>query len=165
MGNFGHVWENGKMRWFGGGLVLALTLAGPLFTDAKANEAPKPEQGHEAAKPEKGGEPAKGAQPVSLGMYYDLPDLTVNLISTGRPIFLKISLSLQMGKEGDRAALDAHLPLLIDAFQAYLRELHVEDLRGSLGMYRLRGELLLRAAAVSSPIEINDVMFKEILVR
>jgi flagellar FliL protein len=167
------------------GMALALAVIGPCLTgpstgtaaepEKKDGEPAKPEKAAEPAKPEKkGGDAAKpdagpemkNGQPVSIGMYYDLPVLLINLKTTNKqPIFLKISLSLQMGKEENRATLDARLPLLIDAFQAFLRELHVEDLRGSMGMYRLREELLLRAAAAASPVEIDDVMFKEIIVK
>ncbi len=166
----------GWMRWTGClVLMLTLTLIGPGFmgvaygeeaAPAKAAEPPKKEEKKgEAAKPDAPA-PTPNGLPVSIGMYYDLPVLLINLkTTTKQPIFLKISLTLQMAKEDDRATLDARLPLLIDAFQAYLRELHVEDLRGSMGMYRLRDELLLRAAAAASPADINDVMFKEIIVK
>jgi flagellar protein FliL len=57
------------------------------------------------------------------------------------------------------------LPRIIDNFQVYLRELRVEDLKGSGGMYRLREELLLRVNAAVAPAKINDVLFKEMLVQ
>ena len=38
--------------------------------------------------------------------------------------------------------IEAVMPRIVDNFQIYLRELRLEDLRGSAGIYRLREELL-----------------------
>ncbi len=149
-------------------LMAVLALAGAWSPGAAANEPAKPEKGAEPAKPEKGGEAPKVGQPVSIGMYYDMPDLMANLTTSAnarKPVFLKLTLSLQMEHETDRAKLDVIAPLLIDGLQNFLRELRVEDLGGSVGMYRLREELLLRAATIALPVQIKDVLFKEMLVR
>ena len=57
------------------------------------------------------------------------------------------------------------MPRIMDNFQVYLRELRIEDLKGSAGMYRLREELLTRVNAAAAPAKIQDVLFKEILVQ
>jgi flagellar protein FliL len=57
------------------------------------------------------------------------------------------------------------LPRLIDSFQVYLRELRLEDLRGSAGIYRLREDLLARVNEAAKPVKIKDVLFKEMLVQ
>ena len=59
----------------------------------------------------------------------------------------------------------AMMPRIIDNFQIYLRELRVEDLRGSDGIYRLREELLARVNAAVAPVKVTDVLFKEMLVQ
>ena len=46
-----------------------------------------------------------------------------------------------------------------------IRELRVEDLRGSAGLYRLREELLARVNNAAQPAKVNDVLFKEMLVQ
>src|SRR4029077_17291834 len=95
-----------------------------------------------------------------------LPDLLVNLNSTGRKTsFLKISISLDLEEQADTARIQAVMPRIIDNFQVYLRELRVEDLRGSGGIYRLREELLARVNAAASPAKVADVLFKEMLVQ
>jgi flagellar FliL protein len=99
-------------------------------------------------------------------VFFDLPDLLVNLNGAGRKAsFLKLSVSLELDKQDDVARLQAVLPRIIDNFQVYLRELRVEDLRGSGGIYRLREELLTRVNAAASPIKVTDVLFKEMLVQ
>jgi len=108
----------------------------------------------------------KDLPPAPTGIYFDMPEMVINLKSNGRqPTYLKITLSLQMAKEEDRQSLEHIMPLLIDGLQNYLRELMVDDMRGSIGMYRLRNELLLRAAAIAQPVKIDDVLFRELLIR
>jgi flagellar protein FliL len=63
------------------------------------------------------------------------------------------------------ARLQAVMPRVIDNFQVYLRELRVEDLRGSAGVYRLREELLVRVNSAAAPVKVRDVLFKEMLVQ
>jgi flagellar FliL protein len=41
----------------------------------------------------------------------------------------------------------------------------VEDLRGSAGMIRLKEELLRRVNISVQPIEVQDILFKEMLVQ
>jgi flagellar protein FliL len=99
-------------------------------------------------------------------VFYDLPELLVNLNGAGRKAsFLKMSISLELESQVDVARLQSVMPRIIDNFQVYLRELRIEDLRGSGGMYRLREELLLRVAAAAAPAKIVDVLFKEMLVQ
>jgi flagellar FliL protein len=57
------------------------------------------------------------------------------------------------------------MPRIMDNFQVYLRELRIEDLKGSAGMYRLREELLVRVNAAAAPAKVRDVLFKEMLVQ
>ncbi len=99
-------------------------------------------------------------------IFYDLPELLVNLSTTGRKsTFLKIRISLELDSPEDVAKIESVMPRIIDNFQVYLRELRVEDLKGSAGMYRLREELLKRVGGAVAPSKINDVLFKEMLVQ
>jgi flagellar protein FliL len=98
-------------------------------------------------------------------VFYDLPDFLVNLNSGGRKSnFLKLSVSLQLENPEDQMKLQAVLPRIIDNCQIFLRELRIEDLSGSSGIYRLREEMLKRVNAVS-PVKVDDVLFKEMLVQ
>ena len=98
--------------------------------------------------------------------FYDLPELLVNLSTTGRnSTFLKIRISLELVRPEDVQKIESVMPRIIDNFQVYLRELRVEDLKGSAGMYRLREELLKRVAVAMAPAKINDVLFKEMIIQ
>jgi flagellar FliL protein len=99
-------------------------------------------------------------------VYYELPEMLVNLNSTGKKAnFLKILVSLELENEEAVKSVEAVLPRVIDSFQVYLRELRIDDLRGSAGLYRLREELLLRVNAAVAPVKVKDVLFKEMLVQ
>ena len=90
----------------------------------------------------------------------------MNLDNTGKQAhFLKLKVSLELGSKADEQAIDKAMPRVIDQFQTYLRELRTDDLKGSAGVYRLRQELLTRVAAASQPIDVRDVLFREILIQ
>lgn len=99
-------------------------------------------------------------------VFYDLPELLVNLNSNSRrPSFLKIKVSLELDNPSHISRIESLKPRIIDNFQVYLRELRIEDLRGSAGIYRLREELLARVKASVHPADVKNVLFKEVLVQ
>ena len=100
--------------------------------------------------------PAEAPPPKPL-VFFDLPDFLVNLNSGGakKASFLKLSVSLELEKQEDTARLQAVMPRIVDNFQIYLRELRIEDLRGSGGIYRLREELLARVNAAVAPVKVE----------
>ncbi len=110
----------------------------------------------------------KEAKPKVNGdaVFYDLPEMLVNINTGGRKaVYLKIRVSLELASEKDTARVEVMKPRIIDYFQVYLRELRIEDLKGSAGMYRLREELLKRVNVAVAPAKVNDVLFKEMLVQ
>ena len=99
-------------------------------------------------------------------VFFPLEELIVNLNAGGRKsTFLKIRISLELADGEDISRIESVMPRIMDNFQVYLRELRIEDLKGSAGMYRLREELLTRVNAAAAPAKIQDVLFKEILVQ
>ena len=112
-----------------------------------------------------GGEEAEVApEAPKVTVFYDLPDILVNLNSTGRQAsYLKLKIALEHNDPLAVPKLNELLPRVIDNFQIYLRELRPDDLVGSAGLYRLKEELLIRVNQAVAPIKINDVLFKEML--
>jgi flagellar FliL protein len=101
-----------------------------------------------------------------LAFFHDLPDITVNLNSKGRKrSVMKLKISLEVASPDEIPKLQALMPRVIDNFQVYLRELRLDDLKGSAGMYRLREELLMRVNAAITPAKVKAVLFKEMLVQ
>lgn len=98
--------------------------------------------------------------------FFELPEMLVNLNTGGnKTTFLKVKVSLEI--EGAEAVpvLENLLPRVIDNFQVYLRELRIEDLNGSAGLFRLKQELLMRINRAVAPIRVTDVLFREMLVQ
>jgi flagellar FliL protein len=104
--------------------------------------------------------------PVAQVVFYDLPEMLVNLNAGGkRANYLKIKVALELEKPEDVEPLKAILPRVVDNFQVYLREMRLEDLNGSAGLMRLKEELLMRTNVAAGSIPIRDVLFKEMLVQ
>jgi len=99
-------------------------------------------------------------------VFFDLDEMLVNINTSGRKaVYLKIRVSLELENGNDIARIEEMMPRIVDNFQIYLRELRIEDLKGSAGMYRLREELLKRVSVAVAPVRVNDVLFKEMLVQ
>ncbi len=108
---------------------------------------------------------ATAPDPASI-VFYDMPDLLVNLNGSGKRVsFLKMRVSLELADAKDQAAIQKLAPRVIDSFQVYLRELRADDLRGSAGITRLKEELLRRVNAAVEPAKVRDVLFREMLVQ
>ncbi len=107
------------------------------------------------------------AGPEGPSVFYELPALTVNLNSGAarKARFIKIQVSLELEKETDKPIVEAVIARVMDNFNVYLRELRVEDLSGSAGMYRLREELLARIRVAVAPAKVRDILFKEMLIQ
>lgn len=99
-------------------------------------------------------------------VFYALPDFLVSL-NTGerRSTFLKLKVSLQLGDAKDQPRIERLLPRIIDYCQVYLREVRLDELRGSAGTARLREELLRRISAAVTPVQVTDVLFGDIFIQ
>jgi flagellar FliL protein len=99
-------------------------------------------------------------------VFSDMDSITVNIQSAdGTPSYLKITLTLELNNAEEKAAIAPLMPRIIDQFQAYLRELRMDDLKGSAGVLRLKEELLRRANVAAAPYKIRDVLLKEMIVQ
>jgi flagellar FliL protein len=95
-------------------------------------------------------------------VFVTLPDIAVNLAGSAKHTsFLKIKINLEVADEHTAKVIKDVTPRIVDSFQLYLRQLRIEDLQGSAGMYRLREELLSRVNKVAEPAEVEDVLFAE----
>ncbi len=151
----------------GAGLYFSGILGGGhAEAPAEEGKAEDPHAAPAAKKNEHGDVQAVEQDEHAAPTFYSLGDILVNLSGDGkRPNFLKIRASLELASEKDVPAIEALKPRIIDHFQVYLRELRIEDLRGSAGLYRLREELLLRVTEAVQPIRVRDVLFQEMLVQ
>jgi flagellar protein FliL len=99
--------------------------------------------------------------------YYMMPKQLVNLAGGdgGRPPFLEIELALESHEAGNFDNVPELMPRLKDQYQAFLRELRIEDLNGSAGSFRLRQELLKRFNTVMAPAKIDAVLIESMLIQ
>ena len=113
-----------------------------------------------------GGQKEDGAKPALKSVFFDLPDMTVNLASSPeRPQYLRVKITLEVENKDVIEAVKPVMPRVVDAFQVHLRELRVTDLEGSAGLFRLREELTRRVNLAIAPNRIRAVLFKEIVVQ
>lgn len=99
-------------------------------------------------------------------VFFPMPEILVNLNTSGsKRMYLKINVELELREGADLEALDAVMPRVVDKFQLYLRELRLEDLQGSAGMFRVKEELLRRVNLAASPVIVHDVLFKELIIQ
>lgn len=147
-----------------------------LFMAKPAAHAEAGEDGHgkekKKKKEAKGGHGEAGAESAAITegengvYYYAMPEMLVNITSgDGRPVYLKLKLTLEAPDEDVAYAIEPELPRVTDQFQAFLRELRVDDLSGSAGAQRLRMELLRRVNLALAPSQVNAVLIEEMLVQ
>ncbi|ASP33537.1 flagellar basal body-associated FliL family protein [Labrenzia sp. VG12] len=146
-----------KLFLFGGiGLVLLLAAGGAgyyFFMMGDSMPAPTP------------GDPDQPQVVQKPVVFYDLPEMTVNLATDGRTTYLKVRIALEVENRAMIEQIQPYLPRILDAFQIYLRELRPADLEGSAGLFRLKEELLRRINLSVYPAKVEGVLFKEILVQ
>lgn len=121
-----------------------------------------------ASSPPPAGEKTADAVPVTPPQvaFYDVPDIIVNIQSAdGSPAYLKLSTSLELNTADEKAGITALMPRVVDQFQGYLRELRIDDLKGSAGVVRLKEELLRRINVAAAPYHVRDVLLKEMIVQ
>jgi len=140
----------------GGALAVLLLIGAGLYFSGMMSKAPE--------KP--ASEMGPDGKPIEKPVFYTLPDFLINLNSQGKSAsFLKATVVIEVAHPADVPLIEADLPKVVDAINTYMRELHPSDLTGSAGIQRLREEMLLRVNKALTPIKINDVLFKEIIVQ
>ncbi|RED52460.1 flagellar basal body-associated FliL family protein [Aestuariispira insulae] len=128
----------------------------PLLGETPEEEMLTEEEGMEG--------PARGSN--EPGVFVDLDEILVTLNTAGtKQKFLKLQVTFELEKAEDEARIEAVKPRIIDNFQVFLRELRLEELEGSQGVYRIKEELLNRVNQAVHPTKIKDVLFKDMLIQ
>jgi flagellar protein FliL len=144
-------------------LLLILAAAAGAYFSGLADPLLAMLTGDESASTE--GEATKD-ESIGAAIFYDLPDMLVNLNVPGqKKNFLKVKISLELLNAGDIASVELVLPRIEDHLQVYLREMRLQDLEGRAGMNRLRVELLKRINIAMRPVEVRDVLFREMIIQ
>lgn len=105
-------------------------------------------------------------QDPTLVNFIDLEEMLVNIRTPDkRSTFLSLKVSLELNKDEDTEMLNLAMPRVRDKFQVYLRELRLEDLAGASGTQRVKEELLRRVNIAASPVKVNAVLIREMVVQ
>lgn len=148
-------------------LLVVGIVAGAFFAGLFGSGDPKTDEAAPAAegKPAAANGSGKPAGPVGP-VFYDLDQIVVDLNSSGkRRSYLQMRLSLEMENPADLPIVQEKLPFIMDGFLSFLRELRLEDLQGTAGMFRIREELLIRVNQAAAPAKVQNILFKEILIQ
>ena len=96
-------------------------------------------------------------------VFYDLPELVVNLNSHSRKqgSLMRIKIALEIEKATDIPRIEEVLPRVTDTLIVHLREVRPEELEGSAGVYRIKEELLSRINRAVRPARVYDIRFKQ----
>lgn len=106
-------------------------------------------------------EESASAEPLA---FVEVPPMIVNLRSPdGQLRYLKLRFVLVPKDAGGGEKLKTKLPLILDAYQPFLRELRPEDLSGSAAVFRLKEEMLIRATRAVGPDAIRDVLIQDLI--
>ncbi len=162
----------------GGGAAFFLMQPKPAAAEEGGHGAPA-KDGHGKKKEDKKGgghgAAAGGEADPALGKitegpdgvtFYTLPDLVTNIQSSdGRPVHLKLKLTLEMHDPAVAEHLQAEMPRMNDMFQSFLREVRPEEMNGSAGTFQLRAEILRRVNLIAAPGKVDAVLIEEMLVQ
>lgn len=160
-----------KLIIIGAATAAALTLGGggaAFFMGGKSDTKAEAGHGEEAADEGHGESEAAqgegGHGESAEGKFVDVPTVSVNLRSPdGSARFLKLHLMLVPGPKTNDTALKDKLPIVLDAYQPFLRELRPEDLGGSAAVFRLKEELMVRATRVLGPGMVKEVLIQDLI--
>ena len=100
--------------------------------------------------------------------FIEVREMTVNLApdsAQDRSRLLRFKVSLEVKDPKVIPDIQPLMPRVEDSLQVYVRELRASDLEGSVGLYRLREELLRRVNYAVYPAKIDAVLFKDIVVQ
>lgn len=103
---------------------------------------------------------------IETVQYTKIPEILINLrAADGRSSFLKALFVVVSPNEEVAKKVEKIVPLLLDQYQVYLRELDVEDLKGSVGIQRIRQELVNRTNALIGSEKVINVLFTNFLIQ
>lgn len=153
-----------------GGLVVSLGTDGVMALINGSKKDTELASGDQAA--DHGANPEENDNGSNADLIVDpMKEIIVNITSisvTGRRTtrFLKLNLALVFDENIEGAAHISERKIYIrDAFQNYLRQLTERDLSGTIGVVRLKSELLRRVRAVTESEAPKEVLISDIIVQ
>jgi flagellar FliL protein len=125
-------------------------------------------EGKEAADGGHGGGHGAAPDGKKQVVFLDVRELLLNLspdMPQDKTKYAKVRLSLELKDAKVEEEVKPLMPRVEDALQVYMRELRASDLTGSVGLFRLREELLRRVNIALYPAKVEAVLFKDVIVQ
>ncbi len=152
---------------------LAASLGPARIMDMVPGETvpPAPPAEEKAAAPAAADAEGHGKGPVGHIVVTPFKEIIVNVTATtasGRQTsrFLKLNLALVYDETIAGAAnIEERKLFLRDSFQDYLRQLTEKDVHGSIGLVRLKAELLRRARAISDSAAPQEILISDLIIQ
>ncbi|MET3412386.1 flagellar basal body-associated protein FliL [Methylobacterium sp. 1030] len=113
---------------------------------------------------------AKGAGPDAKKavVFVDVREMLLNLspeLPQDKAKYAKVRISLELKDAKVEEEVKPLMPRVEDALQVYMRELRASDITNSMGLFRLREELLRRINIALYPAKVDAVLFKDVIVQ
>lgn len=125
-------------------------------------------EGKEAAEGGHGSGHGAGPEGKRQVVFVDVREMLLNLspdMPQDKTKYAKVRLSLELKDAKVEEEVKPLMPRVEDALQVYMRELRASDLTGSVGLFRLREELLRRVNIALYPAKVEAVLFKDVIVQ
>ncbi|MBZ6379234.1 flagellar basal body-associated FliL family protein [Pacificimonas aurantium] len=107
---------------------------------------------------------AEADETAEATVFVDVPPMVVNLRSAdGQARFLKVHFVLVPTGAEHVPELEQQIPLLLDSYQPFLRELRPEDLSGAAAVYRIKEEMLVRALDTLGHGKVRDILIQDLV--
>ncbi|WP_380874015.1 hypothetical protein ACFB49_45280 [Sphingomonas sp. DBB INV C78] len=101
---------------------------------------------------------------ASSEAYVEVPPMIVNLRSSdGHVRFLKLRFIVVAADAARTDEIKERLPVILDALQPFLRELRPEDLNGSAAVFRVKEEMMARAASAIGAGAVRDILIQDLV--
>ncbi|MEM7071485.1 MAG: flagellar basal body-associated FliL family protein, partial [Pseudomonadota bacterium] len=79
--------------------------------------------------------------------------------------YVDLRLVLYLENPTDYNFIQTETPKIVDDYQAFIRNLTIEDLSGSEGWYRLKEELLIRTNKILEPRRVAEVLISKMVIQ
>lgn len=93
-----------------------------------------------------------------------VPEILTNLAPDSKARLIRTSVALVVPAASE-AAVRGDLDRIRDSFLEYCRQLGDSELRGSIGIYRMRGDLLRRARALAGDAAVSEVLIQDLVLQ
>lgn len=149
-------------------LVVVGGGAGFFLMKGGSSEAKEGDTAAQASSHGGGGHGGGGAEAKKQIAFIELREMIINLspdAGQDKGKFAKLRVSLEMKDPKLEEEVKSLAPRIEDTLQMYMREIRASDLAGSVGVYRLREELLKRVNVAVYPAKVDAVLFKDLIIQ